>query len=101
MVLGAISNDMKKIANDRQDDPARATDCQQLGTGASAASVHKIPDPTWDAQWDKAMGEIQKSADECSSAASTGDNATMQQALTDMTAADNDIIVFNQMTGGS
>lgn len=95
--LGTIRSDTKKIVHDNGGD-AEAADCRQLGTDASSASVEKLPDPDWQAQWRKAMGELQKAADECSSGRSTGDDATMQQAITDLTAADNDIVTFNQMT---
>lgn len=98
--LGTIANDTKKIAHDRSDNSTLAADCRQLGTDASTASVDKIPDPTWQAQWSKAMTDLQKSADECSSAVSTGDDATMQQALTDLTAANDDIQTFNKITDG-
>lgn len=96
--LGAIGADTKKIAHDTGGD-SEAADCQKLGKDASAAGIETLPNPAWQAQWRKAMGELQKSADECSSAQSTGDDATMQQALTDLTAANDDIDTFNQMTG--
>lgn len=98
--LSAISSDMKKITRVRDDDAATyAADCQKLGTDASSASVETIPNPAWQAQWRKAMGELQKGADECSSGQSIGDRATLQQALTDVTAANDDLQTFLKMTG--
>lgn len=98
MSLDAISKDTKKIAHDRGDDQALAADCRQLGTDASSAGVDKLTDPAVHTQWVKATGELQKAADECSSGASTGDDATMQQALTDLTAASDDLTTFYNMT---
>lgn len=96
--LGAIGADTKKIAHDGGGD-SEAADCRRLGKDASSAAVETLPNAAWQAQWRKAMGELQKAADECSSSQSTGDDATMQQALTDLTAASDDIVTFNQMTG--
>ncbi|MGW4566167.1 hypothetical protein ACWEN3_28400 [Streptomyces sp. NPDC004561] len=96
--LGAIGADTKKIAHDGGGD-AEAADCQKLGTDASSASVETLPNPDWQTQWRKTMGELQKAADECSSGQSTGDIATLQQGLTDVTAADEDLATFLKMTG--
>jgi hypothetical protein len=100
MSLGAIGADTKKINQDRGADPGTyAADCRTLGKDASSAGVETLPVTAWQDQWRKTAGELQKAADECSSAQSTGDTATMQQALTDMTAALDDFQTFNQMTG--
>ena len=96
--LGAISSDTKKIAHDGGGD-AEAADCRKLGADASSASVETLPNQAWQQQWRKTMGELQKAADECSSGQSTGDDATMQQALTDLTAALDDLQTFDKMTG--
>lgn len=96
--LSTIGSDTNKISHD-SDSATYAADCRRLGADASSASVETLPNSAWQAQWRKTMGELQKSADECSSAQSTGDQATMQQALTDLTAADDDLITFNKMTG--
>lgn len=96
--LGAIGADTKKISHDSGGD-TEAADCRQLGKDASAAGIETLPNTMWQTQWRKTAGELQKAADECSSAQSTGDNATMQQALTDLTAASDDLQTFNQMTG--
>lgn len=98
IALGNILNDSKKITHDRGDNSPLAADCRQLGADASSASVQTIPNQAWQAQWVKAMSELQKAADECSSASSTGNDATMQQALTDLTAADDDLQTFYKMT---
>ena len=78
---------------------AEAADCRKLGADASSASVETLPNQAWQQQWRKTMGELQKAADECSSGQSTGDDATMQQALTDLTAALDDLQTFDKMTG--
>lgn len=96
--LGAIGSDTQKIAHDGGGE-SESADCRQLGADASSAGTETLPNPAWQTQWHKTMGELQKAADECSSAQSTGDQATMQQALTDLTAADDDILTFNKMTG--
>lgn len=96
--LGAIGADTKKIAHDSGGD-TEAADCRKLGADASSASVETLPNATWQAQWRKTMGELQKAADECSSGQSTGDIATLQQGLTDVTAADEDLGTFLKMTG--
>ena len=98
MSLDAISKDTKKISNDRGDDRAMAADCQQLGMDASSAGVEKLPDSAAQTQWVKTTGELQKAADECSTGTSTGDETTMQQALTDLTAAGEDLVTFTNMT---
>jgi hypothetical protein len=95
--LSAIGADTKKIAHDDGGD-AEAADCRKLGTDASSAAIEKLPNPDWQTQWRKTMDEMQKAADECSSGQSTGDIATMQQALTDLTAADDDLGTFLKMT---
>ena len=97
--LGAIGADTKKINQDRAADASTyAADCRTLGKDASSASVETLPNAAWQAQWRKTASELQKAADECSSAQSTGDDTTMQQALTDMTAALDDLQTFNQMS---
>ena len=96
--LGAIGDDTKKISHDSGGD-VEAADCRALGKDASSASVETLPVAAWQVQWRKVAAELQKAADECSSAQSTGDQATMQQALTDLTAASDDLATFNQMSG--
>lgn len=96
--LSAIGADTEKIAHDNGGD-AEAADCRKLGSDASSASIETLPNATWQAQWRKAMGELQKAADECSSGQSTGDIATLQQGLTDVTAANEDLGTFLKMTG--
>lgn len=96
--LSTLSSDMKKVAHDGDNRSTEAADCGKLGADASSASVHKLPNPAWQQQWRKTMSELQKGANECSTGQSTGDIPTLQQGLTDVTAANEDLDTFLKMT---
>ncbi|MGW4517285.1 hypothetical protein ACWEO4_36125 [Streptomyces sp. NPDC004393] len=97
--LSTMSSDMKKIVHDGDNSTTEAADCGKLGADASSASVETLPNAAWQTQWRKTMGEMQKAANECSTGQSTGDIATLQQGLTDVTAANEDLQTFLKMTG--
>ena len=97
--LSTLSADMKKIVHDGDNSRTEAVDCGRLGADASSAGVQTIPNPAWQQQWRKTMSELQKAANECSTGQSTGDIPTLQQGLTDVTAANEDLSTFLKMTG--
>ncbi|MFB8183284.1 hypothetical protein ACFC8N_46405 [Streptomyces sp. NPDC055966] len=97
--LSTLSSDVKKIVHDGDNSTTEAADCGKIGADASAAGVQTIPNPAWQQQWSKTMSELQKAANECSTGQSTGDIPTLQQGLTDVTAANEDLQTFLKMTG--
>ncbi|MFF3912679.1 hypothetical protein ACFYZB_04210 [Streptomyces sp. NPDC001852] len=97
--LSTLSADMKKIVHDGDNSTAESEDCGKLGADASSANVQTLPNPAWQQQWRKTMSELQKGANECSTGQSTGDIPTLQQGLTDVTAANEDLQTFLKMTG--
>ena len=96
--LSTLSADMKKIVHDGDNRTAESADCGKLGADASSANVQTLPNPAWQQQWRKTMSELQKGANECSTGQSTGDIPTLQQGLTDVTAAGEDLQTFLKMT---